>query len=106
MTSSLLSLPQELFDYIINYLPKKYASTLLATSKSTYTKSTYAFNKSCFYIIPAKLSCKGLRNTEKILDNTYARHIYTIYFKACKCQFRDNFMEINNYLVSILTKAL
>ena len=106
MTSSLLSLPQELFNYIINYLLRKYASTLLATSKSTYAKGIYAFNKSCFRIIPAELLCEGLRNTEKILDNTYARHIYTIYFKACKCQFRDNFIEINNYLISILVKAL
>jgi len=69
MTSFLLSLLQELFNYIINYLPRKYISTLLATSKSTYIKSTCAFNKSCFYIILAELLYKGLRNIKKILDN-------------------------------------
>ena len=106
MTSSLLSLPQELFNYIVNYLPRKYASILLATSKSTYAKGTCAFNKSCFYIIPAELLYKGLRNTEKILDNTYARYIRTIYFKACKRRFGDDFIEINNRIVLILTEAL
>jgi hypothetical protein len=106
MTASLLSLPQELFDYIVNYLPRKYASTLLATSRSTYAKGTCAFNKSCFRIIPAELSCEGLRNTEKILDNTHARHIYTIYFKVSKRRSKDNLTEINNRLVLILTKVL
>ena len=106
MTSSLLSLPQELFNYIVDYLPKKYASILLATSKSTYIKGTCAFNKSCFYIILAKLLYKGLYNTKKILDNTHARYIYTIYFKAYKRRFRDNLTEINNHLILILVKAL
>ena len=106
MTSSLLSLPQELFDYIVNCLPRKYASTLLATSKSTYAKGTCAFNKNCFRIIPAELSCEGLHNTEKILDNTHARYIRTIYFKACERRFRDDLTEINNRLVLILAKAL
>ena len=56
----------------------------LATSKSTYAKGICAFNKSCFYIILAELLYKGLRNTKKILDNTHARYIRTIYFKASK----------------------
>ena len=76
------------------------------TSKYTYIKGICTFNKSCFYIILIELLCKGLRNTEKILDNTYARHIRTIYFKACKRRFRDNLIEINNRLVLILIKAL
>ena len=84
ITSSLLSLPQELFNYIVNYLSRKYISILLATSKSTYIKGTCAFNKSCFYIILAKLLYKGLYNTKKILDNIHARYIRTIYFKAYK----------------------
>jgi len=106
MTSSLLSLPQELFNYIVNYLSRKYASTLLATSKSTYVKGTCAFNKSCFHIIPAELLCKGLYNTKKILNNTHARYIRTIYFKACKRRFGDNLIEINNRIVLILVEAL
>ncbi len=76
------------------------------TSKSIYIKGICAFNKSCFYIIPAELLCEGLCNTKKILDNPHARYIYTIYFKACERQFKDDFIEINNYLVSILVKAL
>ena len=85
MTSSLLSLPQELFNYIVNYLPRKYVSTLLVTFKYTYVKGIYAFNKSCFCIIPVELLCEGLCNTKKILNNIYARYIYTICFKASKC---------------------
>jgi hypothetical protein len=106
MTFSLLSLPQELFDYIVNYLPKKYVSILLATSIYTYIKGTCAFNKSCFCIIPAELLYEGLRNTKKILNNTHARYIYTIYFKVSKCRFRDDFIEINNCFVLILVKVL
>ena len=106
MTFSLLSLPQELFNYIINYLPRKYVSTLLATSKYTYMKGTYAFNKSCFYIIPVKLLYKGLRNTKKILNNIYTKYIHIICFKVSKYQFRDNFTEINNCFILILIKVL
>jgi hypothetical protein len=81
-------------------------STLLATSRSTYAKGIYAFNKSCFYIIPAELLYKGLRNTKKILDNIYARYIRTIYFKVSKRRSKDNLIEINNCLVLILIKVL
>ena len=69
-------------------------------------KGTCAFNKSYFHIIPAELSCEGLRNTKKILDNIHAKYIRTIYFKASKYRFRNDFIEINNRLVLIFVKVL